>query len=317
MTKSRRAFTLVEMLVVITIIGMLLAMMFPALQSVLAAARRQQCVNNLRELAHAAEASPRGGDDRYPSLVERGASLPGGKRGQPITWAAALLEFVGHKPLGDTWTRPRANKAYVVARVAAYICSEDPTADGDQALSYVINAGAIEDAEEPNLANGVAFSRYLPRGKGVSRSEISAKKSLAATILFSENLQAGNWADRRERADDAPRAFDGDPPTSARQAQQFTGFVFNGLAINAGDYDRGGQEGEFDGPSVAPSPKWARPSSHHPAGVNVAMCGGSVRFMHQGIDRHVFQYLCVTNPEKAAAAGLDHRVGTMVTEGDW
>ncbi len=312
MSTSRRAFTLVELLVVITIIGMLLAMTFPSLQGVLAAARRQDCANKLRDLAHAAEARQQGTDDRYPALVDKGAPLPGGRRGEPITWAAALLEYVGQRPLGDTWTSPRTNKSYVVARVSSYVCSEDSTATGDQPLSYVINAGAIEDADKPNMANGIAFSRYLSRN-GVSRSQIGTYKNLAATILFSENLQAANWADRRESRQDAPRAYDGNPPTSARQAQQFTGFVYNGLLINQGDESRSGRDADFNGPATAPSPMWARPSSEHPAGVNVAMCGGGVRFVNQAIDRHVFQYLCVTNPDKADASGLDRRVAAMVT----
>jgi prepilin-type N-terminal cleavage/methylation domain-containing protein/prepilin-type processing-associated H-X9-DG protein len=95
----RRAFTLVELLVVIAIIGVLVALLLPAVQSAREAARRSQCANNLKQQALALH--------NYHDTFE---TLPCGLLGSTANssptddgfgWACAILPFMEQKALYD------------------------------------------------------------------------------------------------------------------------------------------------------------------------------------------------------------------------
>src|SRR4051794_13486197 len=95
-----RGFTLIEVLVVVAIIGVLVALILPAVQMAREAARRTQCSSNLKQIGIALHAY-HGGHNTFPS----GGWIP--LFGQPRTrnmnigWTAAILPGLEQKPLYD------------------------------------------------------------------------------------------------------------------------------------------------------------------------------------------------------------------------
>jgi prepilin-type N-terminal cleavage/methylation domain-containing protein len=103
----RRAFTLVELLVVIAIIGILVALLLPAIQAAREAARRKQCMNNLKQIGLAShlvldtyKSFPSAGIGPHPSIKLRSGSVLG-PREQEIGWGFQILPFIEEQAIYD------------------------------------------------------------------------------------------------------------------------------------------------------------------------------------------------------------------------
>lgn len=101
-----RGFTIVELLVVIAIIGVLVAILLPAVNGVRQAAYRTQNVNNLRQLGTALQSYEEAKKSyppliRYPEQIERTEE----NRDWAVSWAYDLLPYLEQQNLYDAWNR--------------------------------------------------------------------------------------------------------------------------------------------------------------------------------------------------------------------
>jgi prepilin-type N-terminal cleavage/methylation domain-containing protein/prepilin-type processing-associated H-X9-DG protein len=170
MSPRAKGFTLIELLVVIAIIAVLIALLLPAVQSAREAARRAQCVNNLKQIGLAV----------HNYQTASGCIPPGCKSGSFGTWILFILPQMDQAALFNAWnfmgntvapsgaqalTYSSAYNITVTAtRVSAYYC---PTDGGNQAFSglgtlgmmvtsqnYGANFGNTDTLQEPSISFG-------------------------------------------------------------------------------------------------------------------------------------------------------------------
>ena len=238
MTRRRSTgFTLVELLVVIAIIGMLMALLLPAIGYVRRLARRTTCLNNVRELTKGVimfETTKK----RYPGHHET-RIVPGPlQSGNPTpsqvllhySWIAKILPYIDEQPTYDNFTYEHLGGKLIYGPSAPYWpvngvssedgvpqainllrCGEDTTLEGEVLgagwinsppwTSYVANAGYLGGG---NLkANGV-FHDYNPTnnfGPPLRAARVTftdLRDGAGSTLLLSENLQAGYWHSARK-----------------------------------------------------------------------------------------------------------------------
>jgi len=282
------AFTLVELLVVIAIIGVLVALVLPAIQAAREAGRRNGCANNFHQLG-VAILDYEGDHRRFPP----GARLHDSKDLPSISWRVMILPHIEaatvYEQINPTPDGGAASWDAQGVLIPTYVCpSAPPQSDSPLFLkesNYSGVAGAVRDNEYIDLedvlcgdlcTNGVFFPGSRTR---ISKIEDGTSNTLA---IGERNYTFRDWMTGASWRGIPPTRICNNPGSNVR------------YPINA---DKG-YWGYFVGDSNAPigTPKTMLLNdlhfgSDHPGGAQFCFADGSVHMFSDDIDITVFEDL--------------------------
>lgn len=330
--KARKnfGFTLVELLVVISIIGTLVALIIPAVEAAREAARRAQCMNNQREIGQAliADATQKEHFTGYVNAM----TIPGAPTPVPVSWAVKILPELGRR---DIYDRVATAGSLAEARailggnyLELMVCPSNPPVDHEGPwLSYVVNCGMPDHAfvNFPQgvdhfdwKANGIFHERFTGRPKeDVSLSFLGKKDGASQTLLLTESIAAFRWhgltwnenlpddppLSRGEREGGFLWSHESTTPTSFGLAKAINGFPESVVDDYLANYEDLYTSWSSGAPSPALIDLATKPSSHHPGGALMTFADGHVKWINDTIRFDVYARLCSPDGRKVAFPG--------------
>jgi prepilin-type N-terminal cleavage/methylation domain-containing protein/prepilin-type processing-associated H-X9-DG protein len=277
----RRGITLIELLTVIAVIGMLVALLLPAVQAARESARRTQCANNLKQIGLALHNY----HDRCRSLPP--STVVDWNQPDPTgwwSWFVRILPELEEQALydrfdlrDDVWTNSARYKPYTSQRLAVLLCPSDPSGQlvyqsgdelgYDEAFALTSYLGCRGSTRQPAGSDGNYPQKM--RGNGAFPDVNQVIRLAYVTDGTSRTILVG------ERPAD-PEAYWGWWAAGR-------GVDDHGLADYVLDLSEGLREGSPVGDADLLH-YW----SAHPNGAHFAMCDGSVRFLTYSIDPATF-----------------------------
>ncbi len=290
-----RAYTLIEVLVVVAVVGVLAGLLIPAVQSARESARRAQCANNLKQLGLALN-----------SYESASSVFPQGLNGAGYSPHAVLLPFLEQKPLFDslnflsdavkgTLIEYGSNLTVFMTSLAVFHCPSDLLQSGAPGqTNYACNGGV---GSFWLGFNGLFVDNAIPSHPSIGFSSVrdGASHTAAAAewvIGRFEEMNPRGIVFRTETFS-APDEFE--PFVSACQGQSIPGAGFSAWSKSAqwliGGYDNtllnhnlaiNGHSCTVNGFINAGT--WTAGSRHAGNGANTLFLDGHVQFIRDSID---------------------------------
>ncbi|MHC4399319.1 MAG: DUF1559 family PulG-like putative transporter [Planctomycetota bacterium] len=316
--RRRKAFTLVELLVVIAIIGILIALLLPAVQAARESARRSHCINNAKQLALAMQTyhdtskalplnygggpNPAGGSYPWRNVSDQPHSR---------SWMQGILNYIEQGPLADqivpgyaarnstTNVAQKANYDVSMTVVPTFLCPSDSHADG--LVGSRANGGgtrAINNYKAcagSNWAWGDAACRWrFNRGRW---------RNTYHGLDRGNGIICRNWNIRRENTTRLADVQDGQSNTFAvgeavpMWCNHTYWWWFNGSTATCGVPLNYISNAIRNDPNRSLESQWGNWQnnysfmSRHAGGGNFGMVDGSVHFVKDSIDIRLYRML--------------------------
>jgi prepilin-type N-terminal cleavage/methylation domain-containing protein len=303
----RQAFTLIELLVVIAIIGLLVALLLPAVQNAREAARRTQCRNNLKQLGLALHNYHDQCNRLPPGVIRRvSAACPDplascGADTSNVSWRAHLLPMLDQGPLfakinfqQEPWSI-LPNSELEQAVVPGFVCPSDPNGNRGGATaptSYVGSMGSSDILSDCTssifcLNSGVRFRDVV--------DGLSNTMGIAECLIERPFISAGSSASEYSLCMAGTSMIA--PTATGRGGRWLIGWDMREWSYNT---RRGPNSPMVDCRQSSPIGSYAARSSHS-GGVQILLLDGAVRFASDSINIQIWSGLGTRAGNEVAA----------------